>query len=94
MLFPWQRYESPDEFEKREERYTEEEKEYRLELAEPSDQCAKQSGLYEAQDAAWLVEVERLVKEEPEEAKPLVDAGVLRVLKEPGVAPFLKLRHQ
>ncbi len=90
LLFPWQMLESPKDNDERESRYTTEEKASRLELWEPANQCAKQSGLYEAQDATWLAEVERLAQEEPESAKPLLDAGLLKVLKQPGIAAFLK----
>ena len=55
----------------------------------PSDDCAQQADLYIAQDAAWLAEVKRLVKEEPVKAQPFLDWRILTVLEEPGVAPFL-----
>ena len=90
LLFPWQKLESPKDNEKRESGYTVEEKTARIELWEPADQCAKQTGLYEAQDDAWLVELERLAKEEPEQAKSLLDAGLIEILKGPEIAAFLR----
>ncbi len=61
-------------------------------VAIPSDQCAKQEGLYAAQDSAWLVEVRRLIKEDPDKAQPLLNWKILEILEQPGVAPFLTLR--
>ena len=90
LLFPWQVFEDPTVYEEREAGYTEAEKAMRLELWEPADQCARQHGFYEAQDAAWLAELNRLSKEEPEAAKPLLDAGLLEILQAPGAAAFLK----
>ena len=58
----------------------------------PSDQCAKQVGLYEAQDAAWLAEVTKLAREDPAKAQPLLEWGILEILEQPGVAPFLTQR--
>ena len=89
LLFPWQRLESPEDTARRESGYTAEEKTARIELREPADQCAKQSGLYAAQDAAWLAELERLAKAAPAQASPLLDAGLIEILKRPGIAAFL-----
>ena len=90
LLFPWQVFEDPTVYEEREAGYTEAEKAMRLELWEPGDQCARQHGFYEVQEAAWIVELERLAKEHPEAAKPLLDAGLLEILQAPGAAAFLK----
>ena len=90
LLFPWQIFEDPTVYEERESQYTEAEKAIRLELWEPADQCAKQHGFYQAQDSAWLAELERLAKDAPEAAKPLLDAGLLEILQAPGVAAFLR----
>ena len=90
LLFPWQVFEDPTVDEEREAGYSESEKAMRLELWEPTDQCARQHSFYEAQDAAWLVEVERLAKDAPEAAKPLLEAGLLEILQAPGVAAFLR----
>ena len=89
LLFPWQKLESPEDNNRRESRYTTEEKTARIELRQPANQCAKQSGLYAAQDDAWLAELERLAKAAPEQARPLLDAGLIEILKRPGVAAFL-----
>ena len=89
LLFPWQNLESPEDNAQRESGYTADEKTARIELRQPSNQCAKQSGLYAAQDAAWLTELERLAKADPEQARPLLDAGLLEILKRPGIAAFL-----
>ena len=90
LLFPWQRLESPKDNDERESGYTAEEKTAHIKLREPADQCAKQSGLYAAQDAAWLAELERLAREDPEQAKPLLDAGLLEILERPEIATFLR----
>ena len=90
LLFPWQLLDDPVTHGNQEAGYTEAKKARRLELWEPADQCARQHGFYEAQDAAWLAELNRLSKEEPEAAKPLLDAGLLEILQAPGAAAFLK----
>ena len=92
LLFQWQRFDNPDTFDQQEESYTREQKATRSELAEPADQCARQTGYYAAQDAAWTAEVERLYKEEPETAAPLRNEGILEILKGHEIAPFLTLR--
>ena len=90
LLFPWQIFEDPTVYEERESQYTQAEKAMRLELWEPADQCARQHGFYEVQEAAWIVELERLAKDAPEAAKPLLEAGLLEILQAPGVAAFLR----
>ena len=92
LLFQWQRFDDPDTFDQREEGYTPEQKAARSELAEPADQCARQTGYYAAQDVAWTAEVERLYQEEPELAQPLRNEGILEILRGPETAPFLTLR--
>ena len=89
LLFPWQNLESSEDSAQRESAYTADEKTARIELRQPSNQCAKQSGLYAAQDAAWLTELERLAKADPEQARPLLDAGLIEILKRPGIPAFL-----
>ena len=89
LLFPWQNLESPEDSNRRESGYTADEKTARIELRQPANQCAKQSGLYAAQDDAWLAELERLTKAEPEQARPLLDAGLIEILKRPGIPAFL-----
>ena len=89
LLFPWQNLESPEDSSQRESAYTADEKTARIELRQPANQCAKQSGLYAAQDDAWLAELERLAKADPAQARPLLDAGLLEILKRPGIAAFL-----
>lgn len=91
LLFHWQKFENPEDYMKRDAAYTAEEKDYRIELATPSDKCAKEHGLYEAQDSAWTVELERLADEDPQTAQAMLDAGILDILKKPGAAPFLQL---
>ena len=58
-------------------------------LEDPSIECAQEAGYDVAQDAAWLAEVRRLVKEEPGRAQVLVDHDLLGALESPGVAAFL-----
>ena len=89
LLFPWQRLESPADHKAREARLTQQEKDLRLDLVEPSQDCAKQHGLFEAQEAAWSTELKRLHKEEPALATDLVREGLLEALRKPGVTVFL-----
>ena len=58
-------------------------------VVEPMNECAENSGIYEAQDAAWLAEAQRLVAAEPTRAQPFIDWGILASLEEEGPAPFL-----
>ena len=92
QLFRWQLYNDPAELQQRDAGYTPEQKADRAALAEPTDQCARQTGYYAAQDAAWTAEVERLYQEEPETAAPLRNEGILEILKGHEIAPFLTLR--
>ena len=57
------------------------------------NECGYESGLYEAQAAAWLAELRRLEAEEPDKAQPVAERGVISILAEPGVAAFLTLRR-
>ena len=57
------------------------------------NECGYESGLYEAQDAAWLAELRRLEAEEPDKFRPFVERGVVSILAKPGVAAFLTLRR-
>ena len=89
LLFNWQMFVSPASGKDWEERLTQAQKTLRAEATEPSKSCAKQNGLYEAQDAAWIAELERLHREEPETVKILIDEGLLVALKKPGPEVFL-----
>ena len=53
------------------------------------DQCAVEAWFYEAQDAQWLAEIQRLFVDAPEQALALKDEGIIDILEEPGAAPFL-----
>ena len=93
LLFTWQTagsdFGDPDAANARIDSLTPEEKELMEKVAEPADQCAENQGLYEAQDAAWLAAVRRLVEEDPARAQPLLDWAILEILEQPGIAPFL-----
>ena len=58
---------------------------------EAIDQCAKDAGLYEAQETVWLSEIYRLQREDPERVHPLVENGLLTALEADGIAPFLAI---
>ena len=73
--------------------FTEAERELIQRLREPSDACATEHGLYAAQDTAWLAEVNRLQGAGSASAQPFVDWGILSILEEEGVAPFLTLQR-
>ncbi len=89
LLFSWQRFDDPRDLKERESRLTEADKELRAELREPSQSCAKKNGLFDAQDAAWISELERLAKKEPETVQILIGEGLLEALKKPGTEIFL-----
>ena len=57
------------------------------------DQCAKDAGLYAAQETVWLSEIYRLQREDPEHVRPLIENGLLTALEAEGVAPFLAIRQ-
>ena len=58
-------------------------------LQEPTDACARQHGLYVAQDAAWLAEIKRLEQDDSASLQPFVDWGVVDIVAQDGIAPFL-----
>ncbi len=58
------------------------------------DGCARQSGIYDVQEALWLAEIERLEREDPASVKALVDSGIKIALKAEGPAPFLTYRER
>ena len=57
------------------------------------DSCAHESGLYDAQDFAWIATVRDLAKRDPDKAATIRDAGLVEVLETPGPAPFLINRN-
>ncbi len=59
---------------------------------EAIDKCAKEVGLYVAQETVWLSEIYRLHSEDPEAVRPLIDNGILTALEADGPALFLTLR--
>ena len=58
-----------------------------------TDQCAHDVGLYAAQEAAWLSEIQRLLREDPAKVKPLLDEGIMAALDADGPALFLTARQ-
>ncbi len=93
LLFQWQKYWAyfgdSTAFTTWLDGFTEKENALMEEIANPLEQCAIQEGFYAAQEAVWLVEVRRLIKEDPDKAQPLLDWKILEILEQPGVAPFL-----
>ena len=96
LLFHWQKlyqyYSDGDALLRWADSFTQAEQALIQRLEAPSDACATEQGLYAAQDAAWLAEVKRLKEADPAKAQPFVDWGILQILEEDGVAPFLTLQ--
>ena len=92
LLFSWQDFRPPAAAINQESGLTAEQKSRQAALAEPTHQCAQRTGFYAAQHAAWLAEVERLAAADPEAAQPLLNEGLLEMLRESETAPFLTLR--
>ena len=91
LLFFWQDFSSPEDYRTRMTAYTPEERARMRELARPSDQCAGPSGYYRAQAKAWRTEFQRLMEEEPDRAKPVVNSILRQAVEEPGIPHFLTL---
>ena len=89
LLFGWQRNESLSDHKLRESGLSHDDRKLRRELLAPTNDCAKQSGLYEAQDAAWAAELRRLDKTEPATVAILVQEGLLESLEKPGVTAYI-----
>ena len=85
-LFLWQRFEHPVDYHARVDAQTPEDKAIKERLHEPSKGCANEHGLFEAQDASWQRELERLAQEEPDVVDVLIREGFLVHLYEPGPA--------
>ena len=92
LLLPWQDFGPPAAALMPETGLTAEQKSLRERIAEPTHQCAQRTGFYAAQHAAWRAEVERLAAADPAAAQPLLNEGLLELLRESETAPFLTLR--
>ena len=92
LLLPWQDFGPPAAAITPETGLTAAEKSLRDAIAEPTHQCAQRTGFYAAQHAAWRSEVERLAAADPAAAQPLLNEGLLELLRESETAPFLTLR--
>ena len=84
LIFTWQRLLPLLEWKTREEQLSNVDKDLRLQMRQPSIDCAKQHGLFEEQDRAWTAELKRLEKEEPELVADIIRNGFLEVLGETG----------
>ena len=89
LLFTWQRIAPLQELKDREDRLSPEEKDLRERLLEPSRTCAKEHGLFLAQDEAWAAELRRLDKEEPATVTDVIREGLLEALEKPGIATIV-----
>ncbi len=89
LLFPWQNLDRPNTHLAKEEALTGPDKDLRERLTEPSRDCAKQEGLFAAQDTAWAAELRRLHDEEPDTVDALVREGLLANLEKPGVSEHI-----
>lgn len=89
LLFHWQHGFLPEKFMEREERLTRADKDRRKLIHEPSRTCARQHGLFAAQDAAWLAELRRLQEAEAHAVAALIREGFLEALERPGEPTFI-----
>ena len=89
LLFGWQKTQPPQDGRAQEALLSEQDKNLREQLIEPSQSCAQQEGLFEAQDAAWAAELRRLQNAEPELVTDLIREGYLEALEKPGVMTSL-----
>ena len=88
LMFRWQLPGTPEQQEKRA-TFTRAEEKLRNRLAEPTKVCAKQEGLFTHQSRAWLAELRRLEKEEPDIARPLILEGFGDTLIKPDGPAFI-----
>ena len=89
LLFAWQRLSPPADWEAYERGLSPEKKDLRFRMDQPARDCAKEHGLFDAQDIAWAEELRRLGKTEPELVGGLINEGLLEALDKPGTARFL-----
>ena len=89
LLFGWQKTKRLQDRQAQEALLSEQDKDLRERLIEPSQSCAQQEGLFEAQDAAWAAELRRLQNAEPELVTDLIRGGYLEALEKPGVMTSL-----
>lgn len=89
LLLFWQVKHHPEDFRARMEAQTDAERALEEQVFYTSVGCATEHGLFEAQEMAWIAELERMVQEEPEVATPLVSEGVLDALYREGLPDFL-----
>ena len=89
LLFPWQDFTHPKEHRAKEDETTGSENDLRERLVEPSQTCAKEEGLFVAQDASWAAELRRLSNDEPGLVADLVQEGLLEELDKPGASALL-----
>ncbi len=89
ILFHWQHLLLPAEAAAREDRLTDVDKDLRERIREPSRTCARQEGLFAAQDAAWLAELRHRQEAEPQAVAALIREGFLEALERPGEPSFI-----
>ena len=89
LLFGWQKTLRPSEQQARNEKLSPADKELRDRMVQPTMDCSKQEGLYDAQKVAWATELRRLDEEEPELVEVLIREGLLEALEKPGITIVL-----
>ena len=89
ILFPWQDFTHPKEYRSKEDSLAQSSKDLRERLVGPSQTCAKEEGMFVAQDNAWATELRRLSKDEPGLVADLVQEGLLEELDKPGASALL-----
>ena len=88
ILF-WQLWELPWDYDAKQDALSDQEKELRGRLVNPTVECANEQGFFEIQDAAWTAALEKLAKEDPEGMEIIIREGMLVHLQEPGPAAIL-----
>ena len=71
---------------------TKEQMSARIEMYNAMDECAIDVGLYDAQKELWTIEVNRLLRDEPEKAQALKEHGLIAAMEMEGPPTFLHRR--
>ena len=71
---------------------TKEQMSARIEMYNAMDECAIDVGLYDAQKELWTIEVNRLLRDEPEKARALKEHGLIAAMEMEGPPTFLHRR--
>ena len=93
--FPWQVYQEVPKDVKIDRTATEEEQlAAKLARKQALNQCALDTGVYDAQRERWITEFHRLKQDNPEQAQVLLDYGLKEALEAEDQSLFLQLRYR